>query len=334
MNNSPLVSAIILSFEQCESTLACLESLVRLSRQLDCIVVCDNNSSAQTRKALITWGIEQFGEENINILDQGFKDQTARKAPFVFIQNGANVGFARGNNPGIRYALACGSDFIWLLNNDTTVHPAALEHLLLCAGTEKTDIIGSTVVFDDDKKTVQCAGGCIYSPATTIFKPAMGSKSLEKVMRQINQPRMDYIYGASLFVRKEVFIECGLLNEDFFLFYEEIDLCIRAKQTGFAISWCRDSIVFHKASQTVGRADSGDRKKIAFANYHENLSTLIFTKTFYPHLLPFTMAFRFLGKLAMLTKNSNWYLVWPLLDAYRDFLAGRNQRERYEHHPA
>lgn len=332
--NNPRVFLIILSFGQHELTLACLESLVHLSSPVDTIIVCDNNSPAPTCQAILAWGTQQFGGDKVEVLDHGFENQSAGQARFVFIQNGANVGFAGGNNPGIRYALACGSDFIWLLNNDTTVHPAALEHLLLCAGTEKTDIIGSTIVFDDDKKTVQCAGGCIYSPATTIFKPAMGSKPLEKVMRQINQPRIDYIYGASLFVRKEVFVECGLLNEDFFLFNEEIDLCTRAKRTGFAISWCRDSIVYHKVSQTVGRADSGDRKKIAFANYHENLSTLIFTKTFYPHLLPFTMAFRFLGKLAILTKNSNWYLVWPLLNAYRDFLAGRNQRERYEYHPA
>ena len=331
---NPQVSLIILSFGQHELTIACLQSLIRLSYPVDTIIVCDNNSSAQTCQAIIAWGTQQFGGDKVEVLDHGFENQSASQAQFVFIQNEANVGFAGGNNPGIRYALACRSDFIWLLNNDTTVHPDALRHLLHCAETEQADIIGSTVVFDDDKKTVQCAGGCTYNPATTIFKPAMGSKPLEKVMHQINQPRIDYIYGASLFVRKEVFAECGLLNEDFFLFNEEIDLCTRAKRTGFAISWCRDSIVYHKVSQTVGREDSGDRKKIAFANYHENLSALLFTKTFYPHLLPFTMAFRFSGKLAILIKNNNWYLVWPLLNAYRDFLAGRNQRERYDHHPA
>lgn len=328
------VSLIILSFGQHELTIACLQSLIRLSSPVDTIIVCDNNSSAPTSQAILAWGTKQFGGDKVEVLDHGFENQAASQAQFVFIQNGANVGFAGGNNPGIRYALACGSDFIWLLNNDTTVHPDALRHLLHCAATEQAGIIGSTVVFDEDKAAVQCGGGCTYNPATTIFKPVMGGASLEEALNQDRQPGMDYIYGASLFVRAKIFAQCGLLNEEFFLFNEEIDLCTRAKRTGFAISWCRDSIVFHKVSQTVGRADSGDRKKIAFANYHENLSTLIFTKTFYPHLLPFTMAFRFLGKLAMLTKNSNWYLIWPLLDAYRDFLAGRNQREHYEHHPA
>ena len=85
--------------------------------------------------------------------------------------------------------------------------------------------------------------------------------------------------------------------------------------------------MYHKVSQTVGRVDSGDRGKIAFANYHENLSTLIFSKKFYPYLLPFIMVFRFLGKLAMVAKRGEWYLVKPLLHAYRDFFVGWNQRK-------
>ena len=117
------------------------------------------------------------------------------------------------------------------------------------------------------------------------------------------QPCLDYIYGASLFVRAEVFTRCGLLNEDYFLFYEEIDFCTRAKRAGFGISWCRDSIVFHKGSQTVGRVDSGDRGKIAFANYHENLSTLIFSKKFYPTFYRLSWFFVFWGNWPWLPKE-------------------------------
>ncbi len=327
--SNPQVSSIILSFGQHEATIACLESLVGLSSPLGTIIVCDNNSPWPTRQAILAWGKKQFGVENVEVLDHGFTNQPARQVKFVFIQNEANVGFARGNNPGISYALACGSDFIWLLNNDTTLHPSALEHLLSCAGTDQAGITGSTVVFDNDKTTIQCAGGCSYSPATTIFKPAMNEAALEEAKNLNNQPRIDYIYGASLFIHKKVFKECGLLNEDFFLFNEEIDLCTRAKRAGFSINWCRDSIVYHKVSQTVGRADSGNISKISFANYHENLSTLIFSKKFYPYLLPFIMAFRFFGKIAILAIRGDHYLVKPLLDAYRDFFWGRNQRENY-----
>ncbi|MCB2184122.1 MAG: glycosyltransferase family 2 protein [Desulfobulbaceae bacterium] len=326
----PQVSFIILSFGQHEVTISCLESLVRLSSPNDTFIVCDNNSSTKAQQAILAWGQKQFGTENVEVLHQGFEKSDTGQAKFIFIQNGANVGFARGNNPGIRYALSCRSDYIWLLNNDTIVHPKALAHLLRCAGEGQADIIGSTVVFEDDPKTVQCAGGCSYSPATTIFKPAMGGMALDEAMTLSNHPRIDYIYGASLFVRREVFEKCGLLNEDFFLFNEEIDFCTKAKRAGYKLGWCRDSIVFHKGGQTVGRPDSGNKKKIAFANYHENLSTLIYSKTFYPFYLPFILTFRFFGKIAILAKRGELYLVKPLLHSYCDFFLGRNQRDTYQ----
>lgn len=329
--NNPIVTVIILNFGQPGTTIACLQSLVQLPSPPTTIIVCDNGSSKAGSQAILEWGTKQFGTENTDIMDAGFTGQPAKPVKFVFIQNGANVGFAQGNNPGIRYGLVNGSDFIWLLNNDTTVHPQALEHLLHCVEEDQSHITGSTIVFDDDQTTVQCAGGCSYSPITSIFKPAMGGVAVEEAIKSSdNIPHLDYIYGASLFVQQQVFRKCGLLNEDFFLFYEEIDFCERARKAGFKLGWCRDSIIYHKVSQTIGRPDSADKKKIAFANYHENLSTLLFTRKFYPYLLPLAILFRFFGKLAMISKRGDFYLAWPLLHAYRDFFTGKNQRDKYK----
>ncbi len=318
-----MVFSVILSFGNYKLTIACLESLTCLSHPLDTIVVCDNNSSGQTREAILAWATDTFGEEQVTVLGHGYTNQQAIQTAFVFIQNNENGGFARGNNPGIRYALACGAEFIWLLNNDTTVDPEALTYLLSFAGKDRVGIIGSTVVYANDRNTIQCAGGCTYSPATTIFKGVLAGEPLSRVIKGSGQPPLDYIFGASLFVRADVFEKCGLLNEDFFLFYEEIDLCMRAKQKGFLLNWCRQAIVYHEGSSSVGRADSGDRGKIAFANYHETLSTLIFSRKFYPLLLPFILLFRFFGKLAVLAKRGEWYLVKPLFAAYWDFFMRR-----------
>ena len=133
-------------------------------------------------------------------------------------------------------------------------------------------------------------------------------------------------FGASLFVRPEVFHRCGLLNDDYFLFYEEIDLCTLATKEGFALYWCRESVLLHKGSNSVGKPDSGNRKKIAFANYHENLSTLLFTRGFYFWLLPLTLLFRFFGKLVVIGTRGDWYLARPLCAAYVDFFSGKNRR--------
>ncbi len=325
----PMVTTIILSYGHPELTIACLESLVQLSDPLDKIIVCDNNSSRRTQQEILEWAKQQFGKEQIALLDYGLNGLSAEHTKFVFIQNGKNMGFAAGNNSGIRYALNCGADFIWLLNNDTTVDPAALGHLLYAAEKDQAAIVGSTVVFADDPVTVQCAGGCTYTPATTIFKAAMAGEPVAEVITQSTQPHLDYIYGASLFVRQDVFAQCGLLNEEYFLFYEEIDLCLRARQLGFLLGWCRKAIIYHKGSSTVGQPDSGKKKTIAFANYHETLSTLLFSKKFYPLLLPVILLFRFFGKLAVISKKGDWYLLKPLLAAYRDFFRRRNLRNQY-----
>lgn len=323
-----MVVSIILSFGHHELTIACLESLTRLSRPLDTIIVCDNNSALQVRQEILAWATEQFGEEQVTLLEHGYEDSLVRQTGFVFIQNKDNGGFARGNNPGIRYALACDADFIWLLNNDTTVDSAALTYLLSSARKNRVGISGSTVVYADDRNTIQCAGGCTYNPATTIFKEVFAGEPLSRAITESGQPPLDYIYGASLFVRADVFEKCGLLNEEYFLFYEEIDFCMRAKQKGFLLHWCRQAIVYHRGSYTVGRADSGDKRKIAFANYHENLSTLIFSRKFYPFLLPFILVFRFFGKLAVLAKRGEWYLLEPLFTAYRDFFIGQTLKKK------
>jgi GT2 family glycosyltransferase len=235
------------------------------------------------------------------------------------MQNTTNLGYAAGNNTGIRLALSKGHfDFIWILNNDTTAHERSVETLLVCAKDHPgTGIFGSSVVLAD--KTLQCAAGYRYNPLTTIYRPALGGEKLDKVLQGNHSPRLDYIYGASMFVRTGVFKKIGLLSEEYFLFYEELDFCRRAKRAGLGMGWCRDSIVYHKNSSTIGRPGSTEKGKIVLANYHENLSTLIFTKKFYPVWLPFAMLFRFFGKLAFIIKRRDWHLVRPLLWAYRDF---------------
>jgi hypothetical protein len=320
------VCVIILNYNAMDLTLACLDSVVGQTVVPDTIIVCDNGSSEDVPGILQEWAGRNARSVVEPALDETEKNISSGKV--VLIRNKANLGYAGGNNPGIRYALRQERfKYIWILNNDTQVKPNTLQALLACAEARPdAGLFGSTVVSMDRPDTVQCAGGCTYNPLTTVFRPAFGSRPLSEVLQTEETPRLDYIYGASMFVRTRIFEECGLLNDDYFLFYEEMDLCKRALKAGFKLSWCRESIVYHKGSETVGKPGSGDKQKIAFANYHENLSTLIFTKKFYPYLLPVAMWFRFFGKLFMMGKRGKWYLLKPLLHAYRDFWVGKNLR--------
>jgi hypothetical protein len=297
------------------------------------IVVCDNRSTDESIDRIHTWGRQRFPDASLRIeAGQNYESSTDRimNSPrFVLIQNAANLGFSAGNNCGIRYLLQdTKSDFIWLLNNDTTVHPKALGALL--ALTEKNPqmgVVGSTIVYDNDRNMVQCAGGCRYYPATTIFRWALGGSKTSTVIGLGPEIHLDYVYGASMFIRAEAFRQIGLLNEEYFLYYEEADFCRRAVRSGYQIGWCPESIIYHKAGGTIGTAATGDRLKLAISNYHENLSTLVFTREFFPHLLPFAMAFRFFGKLASILYSGQLFLMKPILYAYHDFFYCNSVKE-------
>ena len=315
--------AIILNWNGWEDTIECLDSVLLLKPCIETIIVCDNASSDGSSEKILSWAGKHYSSSSIMVLDQDI--YIAGKSPspqFVFIQNYSNVGYAGGNNTGIRFVLSQGAyEYVWILNNDTVVHPQALYSLLVYARSHPdVGILGSTVVHFDRKNRVQCAGGCRYYPLTTIFRSLFEGEILDNLLRHRPKVRLDYVYGTSMFVRAKVFKRVGLLNEEYFLFYEELDFCERTKRAGFEIGWCPDSIVFHKGSSTIGRSDSSDSRRIAFANYHENLSTLKFTRRFYPWALPIAMVCRFVGKLIMIAKRQELYLVRPLIKAYLDFM--------------
>ncbi len=322
------VCVIVLNWNGWSDTLECLESLVRTEPLPQTIVVVDNGSTDQSVERILLWAKERFG--HVPVLNYGEADtEKSGVAPsFLLIRHSENFGFAAGNNSAISWALSRDVfDFIWLLNNDTTVHPDTLGTLLWCAEQAGAGVVGSTIVYEDRQEVVQCAGGCFYNPLTTIFRPYLAEALLSEALRGKEPHDFDYIYGASLFVRAELFPRCGLLNEDFFLFYEEIDFCKRVRRAGYTLSWCTEAVVRHKGSSSVGRPDSAGREQRAFANYHENLSTLLFTRRFYPWFLPLALFFRFFGKLAVVSIKREWFLVQPLLLAYFDFFMGRNRRD-------
>ncbi|MFO8084304.1 MAG: glycosyltransferase family 2 protein [Desulfobacterales bacterium] len=299
-----------------EDTLACLHSLISAQPAPDAVVVCDN-ASTDNSLAIIAKKLKQKYNYQFVSLSNGWFEAINLHPAVVLIPNTSNLGFAAGNNPGIRYALKRNFAFIWLLNNDTVVYEDTLKHLLRCASTCSTaDIWGSTIVYDNAPDKIQCAGGCTYNPVTTVFQPAFQGRSLDWI-KNCPEPRLDYIYGASLFITRKVFETVGLLNELYFLFYEEIDLCRRAGRQGFAMGWCRPSIVRHKQGQSVSLMQRTGRPQIIA--YHETLSTLIFTATYYPLILPLTLAVRFMGKLAAVMKRGEFHLIRPLMNAYKDF---------------
>jgi hypothetical protein len=171
------------------------------------------------------------------------KDITS-KYPLVFIQSGDNLGFAGGNNIGIRYALVKNDfEYIWLLNSDTVIRKDSLIKLVEFAEKNNTGISGSVLTYYDSPNTVQAYGGHINK----FFGTSHRILKKEQIKDKLN-----YIVGASFLINRRVIEKIGLLPEDYFLYYEETDYCFNASKNGFSLGVALDSVVYHKEGQSTG----------------------------------------------------------------------------------
>jgi GT2 family glycosyltransferase len=212
------IAIIVLNWCGWRDTLACLESLQKLIVPFSItIIVCDNASNDDSFDQILNWAQQHYSASEIGVFSQ-ITDSDSR-FPFVLIQTGANLGFAGGNNVGIRYALSQGDEYLWLLNNDTVVDAHALSTLYECAVAHpQIALLGSTMIDFYQTEKVQCAGGCRYFPLWTIFKPVLGGQSVNAVRQYDEAISLDYVYGAAVFLKAEAVKKVGLLNERFFLF--------------------------------------------------------------------------------------------------------------------
>lgn len=217
---APRVVIVLLNWNGREDTLECLDSL-RFLRYPNARVLLVDNASSDDSVACVR----------------------ARHPEVEVIVNAANLGFAAGNNVGIRRALAQGADYVWLLNNDTVVSSEALGALVEEAQQgARVGVVGSVLYEYDRPLAVQAWGG-------GTLRPWLGITT----QHTAPQARVDHIVGASMLLRAEMLREVGLLDEDFFFFMEDTELSLRARRAGWHLRVAPRSFVFHKGGSSLRR---------------------------------------------------------------------------------
>jgi GT2 family glycosyltransferase len=231
MSAPPCVWIVVLNWNGIVDTLACLESLRRLDYAGYRIVVVDNGSTDGS--------VETLRQESL-------------PSTLEIVETGRNLGYAGGNNVGIRYALDRGADFILLLNNDTTVDPMLLDELLGAA--ERHPAVGcfGPWIFYMHEPDRLWFSRSEWSPAKSAFTaPGKGRPASEVPTEPADT---EYVCGAALFFRAEVAREIGLFDERFFLVYEDSDWCFRARRAGFGCMMVPAARVWHR----IGTSFSGE----------------------------------------------------------------------------
>ncbi|MEM8530182.1 MAG: glycosyltransferase family 2 protein [Chloroflexota bacterium] len=218
---SPRVLIIVLCYNGIDLTLECLESLRHIAYENYDVLIVDNASHDGTPAKVR----EYF--PNVHV-----------------IETGANLGFAAGNNVGLRYALQHQYDYALLLNNDTEVTPDFLRALIDVAESDASiGVFGPTICYHEQPDIVWSAGGTIDWQRGNSGMIGLG----EHQSTLPNQPRdVDFVTGCALLCKCRVLERIGLLDERFFMYYEESEWCARATRAGFRIVHVPQSHILHK----------------------------------------------------------------------------------------
>ena len=217
---------IIINWNGWEDTIACLHSCANLDYPDFDIIVVDNGST----------------NDSVARIRDAFPDLN-------LVEAGANLGFAGGNNIGIRIALDAGASYVWLLNNDTVVDTRALSALVdACSSDASAGAAGSKITYYDRPDVLWYAGGEFTAAGPVrhrgLDEPDIGQyDSLEET---------GFITGCSLLVTARAFARVGLLYDEYFLYWEETELDWRIHAAGLRLLYAPDSVVRHKVAGSLG----------------------------------------------------------------------------------
>nr|WP_064123796.1 glycosyltransferase family 2 protein [Halotalea alkalilenta] len=300
-----MVYIVILNWQGAQDTIACLRSLFAMSGQRFRLLVCDNRSQDDSYEVIKRWFEAQAPDDRMQLSLLELSAQEAsrhvvdeRESCLYLIQTGANLGFAGGNNVGIRMALnQPDMEYVWLLNNDTEVAPDCLSKMVeRCREDPSIGICGAKLVYAHDRGKLQGLGGC-YNPwlCTTRHYEAW-SPSEGHYDRALVEDQIDYVIGASMLLSRSLLEQVGMLREDYFLYYEELDLCLRAKGR-FRLGVSLDSVVYHKEGASTASGTS------ALSDYYIVRNRLKLTRRFHPLRLPIVWASLFLVWLNRLRRG-------------------------------
>lgn len=307
---------LILNWNAWQDTVECLESVFHNAYSDYKVIVCDNGSKDGSIEHIKAWASSKlipYIEYNQVQAETG-GDSAQEAFRLIIIRSDHNLGFAGGNNIGLRYILRQDDvSYVWLLNNDTVIHPDSLRHLVQRM-LEKKDagICGSTLIYYHDAKRIQAFGGAVYNKWLGVSRHIGGFAPVGERIDSIRvEEKMDYVVGASMLITKQFLQHVGLLSEDYFLYFEELDWAIRARQSGYTLAFAPQSIVYHKEGASIGSSSKPGEKSVT-ADYYGLKNKLVFTRNFFPKALP-TIYVGLLISMGIRIYRRQWERVWMIM---------------------
>ena len=224
------IGIVIVNYNNHSDTIECIDSIEKYCKINYEIIVVDNNSQ----------------KECIEIL----RNNSYR---FNLILSNKNNGFAVANNIGIDYAKKLNCNYILLLNNDTIITKNSIETMyyeFIKRKNEKIGIVTCRITYNSKRNIIWYDGGVIdYGKFLGVHKNK--GEDFNKIKEEVVE-EVDFISGCCMLIKTETIEKVGEMPIEYFMYFEDVDYCIKMKEKGYKMIICRNSLIYHKVSATSG----------------------------------------------------------------------------------
>lgn len=299
MTGGNRLGVVIVSFHSADFIAECLQSLFASGGVDLRVVVVDNNSTDTSCQVVRDWASGALPYRHPAKSPLAVAPQVAKPvdfaegttevlpqcaAPLTLLRTPVNGGFAYAVNHGLRFLLADPEiDLFWLLNPDCVVPPQTGAAIRSAADEQQQPfaMIGGRILYYEQPDIVQTDGGGMVSTRTgRCISFNTGLSAVSALSEAANS--LDYVAGANLIASRFFVDHVGLLAEDYFIFYEEVDWAFRRKSLPMVMA--PNIIVYHHGGATTGSGGTA-RRPTAFANYFNYRNRIRFVRRFMPRLL-------------------------------------------------
>lgn len=281
----PKVGIVLVNYNGAKFQNDCIRTVKSMTYQNFEIIVVDNASS----------------DNSLKLLRDEFSDIT-------IIETRKNNGFSKGSNIGIKYGLQNGCEYIMLLNNDTEVHIKLLE--LLMKNANSNTVVVPKMYYYELKNMLWYAGGKINWNKGIIEH--IGINTTDNI-KYSKKKYVTFGTGCCLLIHKNIFEKVGLLDENYFMYYEDVDFCIRVLKNHYKILYVPKAYLWHKVSSSSGGKSSD------ISVYYSNRNRLYIMKKFNFNFISYiyTYSTRIIKMVFGMISNSNEKLIFNAIIDYK-----------------
>ncbi len=230
MSDKPFVYVVVITWNQRQDTLECLESVFRMTYPNFRVALVDNGSTDGTQESV-----------------------TAQYPQVEYVANPTNRGFSAAVNQGMRHGLACGAEYLFLLNNDTTLDPALLDHLMAHATDESVGMLVPKIYYYSRPNVIWSVGAGLN--VWTLEKGGEVRGCVDEGQWETVVER-EHVTACAVLLPRRLIEKIGLLDERFFYYYDDADLSLRVREAGFRTLLVPQAKMWHKVAQASGGVDT------------------------------------------------------------------------------